>query len=688
VPETTPTGEQIRFTSSVTGETILDAYLEACERGGRTLPSLLADLFDSSGVFRSDVVQFRVNSATRNLQTRAGDFASAEAGWVDIANGFIFRQRGAHANATAYEQLDVVTHNSSTYFCVTSHTSSSASPNLSNFALIIDGSNLVGLNSIDTFSLGGRAASGSFAGISIPTNTIAGRVTGDVKALTPAEAKTVIGLSAVEDKSSATIRSELTSLNVTTALGYTPYNSSNPAGYLTSITFGQVVGALGYTPLAANAVSSVAGRTGAITLTSADIAGGAPLASPAFTGTPTAPTAVGGTNNTQIATTAFVNTALAAVSGAVTSFNTRGGAITLTSGDVTTALGYTPSTFNPSNITTLMTSTVDGEGMRLQSTNGSYFSFYRLPSLLPSGFVGQANRLMAAVETLGLRGENGIAFSGNAGGSQQMTLLSNGRLGVGTTGPTSTVHAVTSGSDANITAARSDGQSISLIAGTTTAWLNTDSNVSITFGVNGTERMRLASTGLGIATAPESSVGLHVGGSNTIRCGGSGAANWMHVGYNGAGYLYAPGGVNLDFYAGANLRMTLDYTGSLSVFSGSVNATSFNPSNPVAARAAFGLGSAALNATADFANSTNLGVTNPVAARANLGLGSAALNATADFQPALGYTAANNAGLAGLSSPSTARSNLGLGNAATRNITTSTGGPSGGASGDIWFQVS
>ena len=46
--------------------------------------------------------------------------------------------------------------------------------------------------------------------------------------------KTDVGLDNVENKSSATIRSELTSSNVTTALGYTPYNSTNPNGYITS----------------------------------------------------------------------------------------------------------------------------------------------------------------------------------------------------------------------------------------------------------------------------------------------------------------------------------------------------------------------------------------------------------------------------------------------------------------------
>jgi hypothetical protein len=43
-----------------------------------------------------------------------------------------------------------------------------------------------------------------------------------------------VGLGSVENKSSATIRGEITSSNVTTALGYTPYNATNPSGYITS----------------------------------------------------------------------------------------------------------------------------------------------------------------------------------------------------------------------------------------------------------------------------------------------------------------------------------------------------------------------------------------------------------------------------------------------------------------------
>jgi len=90
--------------------------------------------------------------------------------------------------------------------------------------------------------------------------------------------------------------------------------------------------------MAASGVSSFNTRTGAVTLNSTDItgAGGAILASPTFTGTPAGPTASPGSSTTQLATTAFVS---AAVSGAVTSFNGRTGAVSLTTADITGAGG-------------------------------------------------------------------------------------------------------------------------------------------------------------------------------------------------------------------------------------------------------------------------------------------------------------------------------------------------------------
>jgi hypothetical protein len=91
--------------------------------------------------------------------------------------------------------------------------------------------------------------------------------------------------------------------------------------------------------VAANTVASFNGRSGAVTLQANDVSavGGALLAGPAFSGIPTAPTATAGTNSTQLATCQFVTSALTA--GAVTSFNTRTGAISLTAADVTGAGG-------------------------------------------------------------------------------------------------------------------------------------------------------------------------------------------------------------------------------------------------------------------------------------------------------------------------------------------------------------
>lgn len=84
-----------------------------------------------------------------------------------------------------------------------------------------------------------------------------------------------------------------------------------------------------------NSVASFNGRTGVVTLTSADIsaAGGAVLASPAFTGTPTAPTAPSATNTTQLATTAFVMNAIANAGGVAT-WNGRAGNVVLTTADL------------------------------------------------------------------------------------------------------------------------------------------------------------------------------------------------------------------------------------------------------------------------------------------------------------------------------------------------------------------
>jgi hypothetical protein len=65
---------------------------------------------------------------------------------------------------------------------------------------------------------------------------------------------------------------------------------------------------------AAAPVQTVAGRSGVVVLAVADVSGAAPIASPAFTGTPNVPTATAGTNTTQAASTAFIQAALTAFS--------------------------------------------------------------------------------------------------------------------------------------------------------------------------------------------------------------------------------------------------------------------------------------------------------------------------------------------------------------------------------------
>ena len=210
-------------------------------------------------------------------------------------------------------------------------------------------------------------------------------------------ARTNLGLGSVENKSSATIRGEISSLNVTTALGFTPYNATNPSGYitnaalasyltsstaastyqpvdgdltaiaalagtagllkktaantwvldtstyLTSITSGQVTTALGFTPYNATNPSGY--------ITSSAL-------SPYLTSATAASTyqaiLVSGTSIKTVNGTSVLGSGNIQIDGGVTSFNTRTGAVTLGSGDVTTALGYTP--VNP----TAVGSTIQG----------------------------------------------------------------------------------------------------------------------------------------------------------------------------------------------------------------------------------------------------------------------------------------------------------------------------------------
>jgi len=95
------------------------------------------------------------------------------------------------------------------------------------------------------------------------------------------------------------------------------------------------------------------------------------LISPTFTGSPAAPTAAFGNSSTLLATTAFVQNAVVAATSGVASFNTRTGAVTLTQADVTTALGFTPANVNGASLTgvpTAPTATYGTNTTQLAST--------------------------------------------------------------------------------------------------------------------------------------------------------------------------------------------------------------------------------------------------------------------------------------------------------------------------------
>lgn len=125
-----------------------------------------------------------------------------------------------------------------------------------------------------------------------------------------------LGLNNIENKSSEVIRSEITSSNVTTALGFTPYNATNPSGFITSTAL---------SPYLTTSSASSTYQTALVSGSSIKTVNGQ---------------SVLGSGNIQI-------------DGGVTSFNTRTGAVTLSSGDVTGALGFTPyNSTNPSGYIT------------------------------------------------------------------------------------------------------------------------------------------------------------------------------------------------------------------------------------------------------------------------------------------------------------------------------------------------
>jgi hypothetical protein len=93
----------------------------------------------------------------------------------------------------------------------------------------------------------GGGSSGDLS-IGVDTSVIATKSYTDtqvaaVQATVSGLSKASLGLDLVENKNSATIRSEITSSNVTTALGFTPYNATNPSSFINLNQSRQGIGA-------------------------------------------------------------------------------------------------------------------------------------------------------------------------------------------------------------------------------------------------------------------------------------------------------------------------------------------------------------------------------------------------------------------------------------------------------------
>jgi len=81
---TRPRGEQLLFSSRKTGDHSLDTYLEACEKGTKTIGDMLDQIFGDNGQFSSDIYEFRENpSFAGRLQVRINTTIDPLSDWAD-----------------------------------------------------------------------------------------------------------------------------------------------------------------------------------------------------------------------------------------------------------------------------------------------------------------------------------------------------------------------------------------------------------------------------------------------------------------------------------------------------------------------------------------------------------------------------------------------------------------------------
>lgn len=308
---TRPLAEDLRFRSSATGEHILDAYLEACEKGGRTLPELLDIIFDATGEVDSHLAEFRVSPTTRIIQWRLGLYTDPDAGWIDLLGGALLNPRGPWTANTDYLRCELVEYLNTVYVARDDHTSGTDF-DLSQWMRLVDIDPLTALYDgvmQNTSEVRALAANVSAAEASTASNVVLAQsladATSENSATVQATATTVAHLldqtqdSAAAAAAAATLAQQAASAITNTMVDAGPYDAST--GVLPSpVTINNVVyssmwrvtvaGTVGgftlavgdslvfttatssyYTVTNSAAVASINGMKGAVTLTYTDV---------------------------------------------------------------------------------------------------------------------------------------------------------------------------------------------------------------------------------------------------------------------------------------------------------------------------------------------------------------------------------------------------------------------------------
>lgn len=166
----------------------------------------------------------------------------------------------------------------------------------------------------------------------------------------------------------------LTSSDVTTALTFTPYNATNPSGYIALTALSSTATGLSYNNTT-GVFSFASGYAIPTTIKQSNW-------DDAYTWVAAFPTQTGNTG--KYLTTDGSVLSWATITAGVSSFNTRTGAITLTSSDVTTALGYTP-------VTNARTLTINGTTYDLTANRS-----WTIVGSMPSG--GTAGQILSKID--------------------------------------------------------------------------------------------------------------------------------------------------------------------------------------------------------------------------------------------------------------------------------------------------